>query len=262
MKKGQEPISNEVGVASWRCWLALAITVTVCFARGWGQEVAVDGVSPVNLASDDELPPPLTHFMGREIAQTMHFAGAPWLVRDSREREEDCRTLLKMLDVKPGQTVCDMGCGNGFYTLKLARLVGPRGTVLAVDIQQEMLRLLQERAADQKIDNIQLVLGGVADPHLPEGKVDLILCVDVYHEFSHPVQMLSEIRKALSPHGRVALVEFRAEDPKVPIKKLHKMSKKQILKEWESNGFKLIGQFDKLPWQHLMFFAKEGKSEE
>lgn len=196
-------------------------------------------------------------FKGREIAQTMHFLGAPWLTRDSREREEDCTTLLGELGIKPGDVVCDMGCGNGFYTLKLARQVGAEGKVLAVDIQQEMLHMLDEAAKEAEIDNVQPILGGLTDPKLPDGKVDLILLVDVYHEFSHPEEMLRAMRKSLKPTGRLALVEFRLEDPNVPIKLLHKMSKEQILKEIPPSGFRLSGGFDKLPWQHLMFFERD-----
>jgi cyclopropane fatty-acyl-phospholipid synthase-like methyltransferase len=202
----------------------------------------------------EQIPPAQKHYMGREIAQTMHYLGAPWLVRESREREEECATLLKSLNIKPGQTVCDMGCGNGFYTLEMAKLVGPEGKVLAVDIQQEMLRMLQERAKEANIANVEPILGTPIDPNLPEAKVDLILCVDVYHEFSHPARMLAAMKKSLAPGGRLVLVEFRKEDRKVPIKPLHKMSKQQILKELTPNGFKLVEQFDKLPWQHVMFF--------
>jgi SAM-dependent methyltransferase len=193
-------------------------------------------------------------YMGREIATTMHYTGADWLTRESRQREEDCRQLLKELKVQPGQIICDMGCGNGFYTLKLARLTGPKGKVYAVDIQQEMLDLLARRAREAKIENIVPVLGKDDDPRLPANSIDLVLMVDVYHEFSQPAAMLKAIRKSLKPRGRIALVEFRAEDPDVPIKPLHKMSKKQILKELPGNGFTLSSQFDGLPWQHLMFF--------
>ena len=150
-----------------------------------------------------------------------------------------------------------MGCGNGFYTLRIAKLVGERGKVIAVDIQREMLELLKERAAAERITNIETVLGTVVDPKLPPKSIDLVLLVDVYHEFSHPEQMLAAIRKSLKPTGRVALVEFRAEDPNVPIKPLHKMSKEQIMKEFPPNGFKLVEEFDKLPWQHLMFFQRD-----
>lgn len=194
--------------------------------------------------------------MGREIAQTMHYTGAPWLVRESRQREEDCRMLLEALQLKPGQTICDLGCGNGFYTLELARRVGPEGTVYAVDIQPEMLRLLVARARQAKLFNIRPVLGTVMDPRLPPGEVDLVFCVDVYHEFSHPELMLGRIRESLRQEGQIVLAEFRGEDPAVPIKPLHKMTKAQVKRELEPNGFELVREFDKLPWQHLMFFGR------
>jgi ubiquinone/menaquinone biosynthesis C-methylase UbiE len=198
-------------------------------------------------------------YMGRQIATTMHYSGAEWLTRESRQREEDCKRLLKELNVKPGQTICDMGCGNGFYTVQLAKLTGKNGKVYAVDIQPEMLDMLKKRARAAKIENIEPLLGTETDPRLPENSLDLVLMVDVYHEFSQPEPMLKAIRKSLKPEGRIALVEFRAEDPKVPILPEHKMSKRQILKEFPANGLKLIGQFDKLPWQHLMYFSREEK---
>ncbi len=209
------------------------------------------------------IPPARTTYLGRRIAQTMHYAGAPWLIRESREREEDCSKMLKALKVRPGQTVCDLGCGNGFYTLQMAKMVGEKGKVLAVDIQPQMLSKLKARAEDQEqkpgelLDRIKLILGSVIDPHLPEGQVDTVLLVDVYHEFSHPQLMLQQIRKCLKPKGRVVLVEFRLEDPNVPIKLLHKMSKKQVNKELTANGFKLAEEYDELPWQHMMFFQRD-----
>ena len=201
------------------------------------------------------IPPAQTHHMGREIAQTMHFTGAPWLVRESRQREEDCRTMLQALGVRPGQTVCDMGCGNGFYTLQLARLVGPRGRVYAVDIQPEMLQMLARNASDARLTNIRPVLGTPIDPRLPAGEIDMMLCVDVYHEFSHPEAMLAKIRESLAPDGRLVLVEFRGEDPSVPIKPLHKMTKAQVRAELEPAGFEMVREFDRLPWQHLLFLG-------
>lgn len=208
-------------------------------------------------AAEPDLPPALKTYMGRQVAQTMHYAGAPWLIRESRDREEDTATLMKVLDAQPGDTVADLGCGNGFYSLRLGKQIGPKGVVLAVDIQTEMLRLLKARAAEQEVENIRPILGTLIDPKLPEKSIDLALLVDVYHEFSHPVQMLKEIRASLAPRGRLAMVEFRSEDPDVPIKRLHKMSKPQIMKELSANGFKLVGQYDKLPWQHVMFFARD-----
>jgi ubiquinone/menaquinone biosynthesis C-methylase UbiE len=210
-----------------------------------------------SLAVAQEFPPPLREYRGREIATTMHYTGATWLTRDSRVREEDCEALLKALNIRPGQTVCDMGCGNGFYTLPLARLVGDDGQVIAVDIQRQMLRLLKDRARDERLRNIKTVLGTVVDPQIEPNSCDLVLMVDVYHEFARPEEMLAAIRHSLKPNGRVALAEFRAEDPNVPIKPLHKMSKEQILKEFEPNGFRLVEEFDKLPWQHLMFFERD-----
>jgi ubiquinone/menaquinone biosynthesis C-methylase UbiE len=207
----------------------------------------------------EEAPGPRS-YMGREIAQTMHYAGAPWLMRESRQREEDCETLLAALKIQPGQTVCDMGCGNGFYTLPMAKLVGEGGKLLAVDIQPEMLHMLNERAKAEGLKNIALITGTQTDPQLEPESVDLILLVDVYHEFSHPRQMLAAMHKALKPEGRIALAEFRLEDRNVPIKRLHKMSKKQILREYEANGFRLVEEFDKLPWQHLMFFSRSDSS--
>jgi ubiquinone/menaquinone biosynthesis C-methylase UbiE len=208
-------------------------------------------------AQNDPIPPPLTSYKGREIAQTMHYLGAPWLTRESRDREEDCTTLLKALRIQPGDTVCDMGCGNGFYSLRIAPLVGDRGRVVAVDIQREMLEMLKEQAAAERVTNIETIHGTVIDPKLPRESIDLMLLVDVYHEFSHPEHMLAAIRKSLKPGGRIALVEFRAEDPDVPIKPLHKMSKEQIMKEFPPNGFTLVEEFDKLPWQHLMLFQRD-----
>ncbi len=201
------------------------------------------------------LPPPLTAYKGREIAPTMGYAHAGWLIRESREQEEDCTMMLEALHLKAGQTVCDMGCGNGFYTLKMAKLVGPQGKVLAVDIQPEMLHMLSERGKAEGMSNIKPIQGTPINPNLPDESVDLILLVDVYHEFAYPEQMLRGMRRSLKPDGRLALVEFRREDRNVPIKLLHKMTKKQILKEFEPNGYKVVEEFEKLPWQHLMFFG-------
>ncbi len=212
------------------------------------------------------LPPALTEYLGRRVAQTMHYSGAPWLTRESREREEDCQTLLRELRIHPGQSVCDLGCGNGFYTIPLAELVGEKGKILAVDIQPEMLTYLKRRAEEAEVaDRIRPILGTLADPKLPEASVDLVMLVDVYHELGYPEQVLAAIRKSLAPKGQVVLAEFRLEDPEVPIKLLHKMSKKQILKEMTANGFRLSREFDGLPWQHLMFFEvapAEAKAED
>lgn len=207
--------------------------------------------------SESKVPPGVDEYMGRKVAQTMHYTGAPWLVRESRQREEDCERMLANLGVKEGMTVCDMGCGNGFYALQLATMVGPKGRVLGVDVQPEMLGLLRKRMEEAGIENITPILGSYHNPRLPPNSVDVMLCVDVYHEFSHPVQMLRAMRDALKPDGVLVLVEFRLEDPDVPIKLLHKMSKPQMNKELPANGFKLVKEYDELPWQHMMFYGRD-----
>lgn len=196
-------------------------------------------------------------YLGRQVAQYMTFHGAGWLIRDTRNREEATDTVMKDLDLKPGMVICDLGCGNGYYTLRFARQVAPRGRVFAVDIQPEMLQLLNARITRSRLDGVEPVLGEIANPKLPEGEIDLVFLADVYHEFSHPESMLYWIRRSLKPEGVVAMVEYREEDPTVPIKPLHKMSKKQIIKEYEANGFKLVREFNGLPIQHLMYFARD-----
>jgi len=218
--------------------------------------ISIASAQTFSATQEETIPPPLTHYMGREIAQTMHYTGAPWLIRETREKEESTQRFLKELNVQKGWTVCDLGCGNGYYTLPLARMVGEEGKVIGVDIQPEMLDMLQERASERGIENIETRTGTVVDPNLEPNTIDLMILVDVYHEFSHPEHMLKEIRESLKPTGRLALLEFRAEDPEVPIKPEHKMSKEQILKEYTANGFKLVREFDELPWQHLMFFQR------
>jgi len=209
----------------------------------------------VGTAQDNDSKAPYGTYLGRRIAPAMTHLAADWLIRGDRESEEDPDRLLSHLDLKPGLLVCDMGCGNGFYSLKIAKAIGPEGRVLAVDIQPEMLQLLSRRSIEANVENIDMILGTTTDPKLPDNKVDLVLMVDVYHEFSDPKSMLEKIRKSLKPTGKIALVEFREEDASVPIRPEHKMSKRQILKEYEANGFQLLSQYDGLPWQHLMFLG-------
>lgn len=207
------------------------------------------------------LPPPLTTYLGRTIAPTMSFEGGPWLQRVEREKEERCPALLKALHLKEGDVVADVGCGNGFYTYRMEPLVGAKGKIYAVDIQPEMLEQL--KAEGKRLGagaSVTPVLGTVVDPKLPAASLDLAFLVDVYHEFDHPVEMLAALKKALKPAGRIVLVEFRLEDPDVPIKLLHKMSKEQMKKELAANGFEAVEEFDGLPWQHVVFFAPK-KSE-
>jgi ubiquinone/menaquinone biosynthesis C-methylase UbiE len=175
-------------------------------------------------------------YMGREIAQVMGHQAADWLERPEREKEEDPAKLLAALKVQIGDVVADIGAGTGFYTTRLAKLVGQNGRIEAVDIQQEMLDLLKKRLTDEKIENVDLVLGNESDPHLKPGTVDLVLMVDVYHEFAYPFEMMQHIVASLKQTGRVVLVEFRLEDPKVPIKLVHKMKELQVVSEMRAVG--------------------------
>ena len=201
-----------------------------------------------------------THFLGREVAATMHFAGAPWLLRETREDEENGRALHRWLAVTPGQSVCDLGCGNGYHTIPLARATGPTGTVLAVDLQPEMLQLLAMRAQKDDLANIRRVECTIDDPKLAPESCDLVLMVDVYHELSHPVRVMDHVRRALKPNGRCVLVEFRQEDGAVPIKPEHTMTKAQVVREMATHGFSLHSQTDSLPWQHAMAFVAAART--
>jgi ubiquinone/menaquinone biosynthesis C-methylase UbiE len=193
---------------------------------------------------------------GRRYAATMSVEGAPWLERRERDREEEPDLALRLLKVAKGSTVGDVGAGSGYMTLRLAKLVGAEGRVYGVDVQPGMLQLLQQNAARAKAANVVPVLGTIDDPKLPPGALDLIIMVDVYHEFSEPQKMLQRMKEALKPGGRLVLFEYRAEDPDVPILPLHKMTKAQVKLEVEHEGFKQQRVFDDLPWQHLIVFTR------
>ena len=195
---------------------------------------------------------PLT---GREYALPMSAAGAAWLDRDERNREEDTELSLKLIEVRPGLVVADIGAGSGYYSTRMARLVGPAGRVYAVDIQQAMLDIIRDRMARERLTNIDLVLGSDTDPKLPRAAVDLVIMVDVYHEFSQPQVMLRRIRESLKPDGRLVLLEYRGEDPRVPILPLHKMTVAQARTEVEAEGFTLATVKEDLPWQHVLVFT-------
>lgn len=200
-------------------------------------------------------------YMGREIAQVMSFHGAPWLNRPEREEEERLTKLIELLDLKPGETVADIGAGSGVITEKLARAVGAEGTVYAVDIQDEMLLLIRERMKAEGIENVVPVLGEIEDPKLKANSVDLALLVDVYHEFSHPYEMTRAMAKSLKPGGRIAFVEYRKEDPRIPIKEVHKMSEAQVKKELLQPEFGLewVETHEELPRQHVIVFRKKAE---
>jgi ubiquinone/menaquinone biosynthesis C-methylase UbiE len=187
----------------------------------------------------------------------MGHQAADWLERPEREQEEQPARLLAALKIKPGEALADIGAGTGFYTRRLAKATGDKGVVYAVDIQQEMLDLLTNKLSGENIRNVRPVLGTVSDPKLPRAALDLVLLVDVYHEFDHPYEMLQAICSALKPGGRVVFVEFRGEDPKVPIKLVHKMSAAQVRKEMEAQPLEWVETNEVLPWQHIIVFRRK-----
>ena len=199
-------------------------------------------------------------YMGREIAHVMGFAGAPWLERPEREREEATSKMIEALELKPGMVVADIGAGSGVITLRMAEKVGSEGKVIAVDVQQEMLDLLQNKLKLNKIENVELLLGTEKSPRLDPESVDLAIMVDVYHELAYPYEMILELSKAMKVGGRVVFVEFRMEDPEVPIKLVHKMSQAQVKREINPPelNLKYRRTIDSLPWQHVMVFEKVG----
>jgi ubiquinone/menaquinone biosynthesis C-methylase UbiE len=198
-------------------------------------------------------------YMGREIAHVMGHEGADWLERPERVQEENPEKLIDLLALQPGQVVADIGAGTGYISSRLAKKVSPGGKVYAVDIQQEMLDLLSAKMKASGIQNVVPILGAVADPKLPTGSVDLVVMVDVYHEFSEPHEMMQNIARALKPGGRVAFVEYRAEDPTVPIKRVHKMSEAQVKKEAAAGGLQWEKTIEDLPRQHLILVQKPKK---
>ena len=193
---------------------------------------------------------------GRRIAGVMGVGGADWLERPERETEEQPDKALDALALKPGMTVADIGAGTGYMALRMAKRVEPSGRVYANDLQPEMLRLLRENAGRALITNVETVLGTESDPKLPKGQIDLVLLVDVYHEFSQPQKMLQNIRESLKPDGRLVLLEYRKEDPKIPIRPEHKMSVAEVKAELEPEGFILGPVIETLPRQHILILTK------
>ena len=232
---------------------------------------AVLGFVALGFTQDDALPPQPPYetrekhdpnginkwYLGREIAHVMGPGGIPWLNRPERESEENPTKCIEALELKGGEVIADLGAGSGYYSFRLAAKVGEKGRILAVEIQDEMIAELKKRIAKDKIANVETVKCTEKDPMLPEGGVDLVLMVDVYHELAFPYEVMTAIRKALKPEGRVVLVEYRKEDPKVPIKEVHKMSEEQIKKEMAVVGLSHVKTVDTLPWQHIAIFAKK-----
>jgi SAM-dependent methyltransferase len=195
-------------------------------------------------------------YMGREIAAVMGWQGAAWLEREEREREERTDLLMKALDLKPGMVVADIGAGTGYISRRIAPAVASSGKVLAVDVQPEMIRMLQALAQQEQLTNIQALLGAEDDVKLAPDSVDLAIMVDVYHELAYPYEVLASIVRALKPGGRVVFVEYREEDPRVPIKPLHKMSEAQVRREAEVHPLVWERTVNGLPWQHVVIFRK------
>jgi SAM-dependent methyltransferase len=193
---------------------------------------------------------------GRRYAGVMGYQGADWLDREERDIEEAPDKALDALDLAVGATIADIGAGSGYVTVRMARRVGPSGRVYAEDIQPEMIELLKQRLARDKIANVVPVLGTFDDPRLPAGTVDLALLVDVYHEFSDPVKMLAGLRAALKSGGRLVLLEYRKEDPTIPIRLEHKMTVAEAKIEVEAAGFTLAKVDERLPRQHILIFEK------
>ena len=214
----------------------LCSLVLLVHAAAWAQ-----GVHPVS---------------GRRFANVMGWQGADWLERSEREVEEEPDKALDALGSLAGLTVADVGAGSGYFTVRLASRVGPAGRVFANDLQSEMLKMLTARLARERVTNVTLVQGAVDDPKLPSSSLDLAIMVDVYHEFSEPQKMLRGLRAALKPGGRLVLLEYRKEDPQVPIRFEHKMSVAEARVELEAEGFLFSRLDDRLPRQHILIFSK------
>lgn len=226
--------------ASRHRWLRLVLLLVIPAALTCSGAAQTTGTHPVT---------------GRRFAEVMSHRGAAWLDRAQRDREENTTRAIEALGVTPGMIVADFGAGSGYYTERLARHVGPGGKVLAVDIQPEMLEILAARVKRLGLSNVELVRSTEDDPRLPSGTVDLILMVDVYHELSQPQLLLRRMKAALSPKGRIAILEYRKEDPDVPIRPEHKMSVAEATAEFGAEGYQLDHRVDSLPWQHLLFFT-------
>jgi len=196
-------------------------------------------------------------YMGREIASVMGWQGAAWLERDERQQEERGDLLLRELGLKPGMAVADIGAGTGYYARRMAPLVGAGGVVYATDVQPEMMKMLEDGAKKAGLTNIKPILGGLKSVNLPDASIDLAIMVDVYHELEFPFEVIDSLVRALKPGGRIAYVEYRLEDQRVPIKTLHKMSEAQVRKEAAAHALVWERTASTLPWQHVVIFRKK-----
>lgn len=243
----------------WRqCWSALFAVAAFSLALGDDNKADAGKSAAKHYETrEDHDPNGIGKFyMGREIAMVMGHQGADWLDRPEREDEEEPGKLMRALKLRPGDVAADIGAGTGYFTFRMAKRVGPKGKVHAVDIQPEMLSIIAHRMKERGVANIELTQGTIVDPKLPKDSIDLILLVDVYHEFSHPYEMTQAMVAALKPGGRLVLVEYRKEDPSVPIKLVHKMSEAQVKKEMAVHALKWIETNPALPRQHILIFEK------
>jgi SAM-dependent methyltransferase len=249
--------------------LLAVLAIAVLAAWGWLRRPAPPAGSPAPQAAAPASPLPVveyTHgpaspdgigkfFHGREISQVMGHPAIGWLERTEREQEEAPSKAIAAIDLAPDAVLADIGAGSGYYSFRLAEKV-PQGRIVAVDIQPEMLDFLRRKSAELGIPNVEPHLGTIEDVKLPAASLDAALLVDSYHEFSHPREMLASLHRALKPGGRIFLLEFRGEDPRVPIKPLHKMTEAQARRELESAGFRFVSNLRPLPWQHFMIFQR------
>lgn len=195
-------------------------------------------------------------YMGREIAHVMGYQGMSWLERPEREKEERTSLLLKNMDIQSGDVIADIGAGSGYHVFKMAKMA-KEGLIYAVDIQEEMLEEIQRKIEEGEINNVRPVKGSEKRVNLPDNSLDKVLIVDVYHEISFPKELMASLYKAMRADGKLYLIEYRAEDPGVPIKEIHKMSEKQAVREMKAAGFRLDKNIGNLPWQHCMVFVKD-----
>jgi SAM-dependent methyltransferase len=241
-------IRRFAGLGSWILAAAISMVSAVAADETSSRYAAAEKPSPDGIGKV---------YMGREIAHVMGHEGADWLERPERVTEERPDEVVALLGLKPGDRVADIGAGTGYFSRRLAKRVLPGGIVFAEDIQPEMLDLLAKNLRNEGIANVQGVLGTITDPRLAANSLDLVIMVDVYHEFDHPFEMLAAITVALKPGGRVVFVEYKGEDPTVPIKRLHKMTEAQVRKEAEVQPLEWVSTIDSLPRQHVIIFRRK-----
>lgn len=235
-------------------WRLLALTGALASSTSAAQASGAQALAPATDAAARD-GGAAARLEPRVPAQRMGWQSAGWLIRPEREAQEQPESMLDALHLKQGETVADVGAGAGYHAWRIAKRVGPKGTVYATDIQPEMLELLREAMRQRGIRNVVAVQASEENTGLPEGQLDVALLVDVFHEVTEPQAFLRQLRRALKPTGRLVLVEFRAEDPEVPIRAEHKMTAEQVIGELALGGFRLTERHEFLPWQHLLVFV-------